>query len=450
MKHIAIGKWGLAMGAVLLVLQLLAGCGGQAAEQAGGASGNDGKAAGKEAGQQAGKPVEPNFGTDPVTISVLTADTDMDIQAMLIDPVSKKYPFITLNILKRGKGNSIPELIAAGELPDLIANWTGGLTSQIQYGIFFDISPLIKSHNVDLSRFQPNALDSMRKATDNQLFGLPFNMQFFAMFYNKDIFDKFGAPYPKDGMTWESAIELARKVTREDGGVQYRGLDPDGIERMGLSLSLESIDGKNDQPTVNNDQWKRVFELGKQLYSIPGNGLTKAPFDDFVKDRRLAMLASYNRFSQMEEPSSSGMNWDVVQYPSFNEKPNTFGLSNPWFMMITSTSKHKDQAMQVIEVLTSDEVQLINSRKAVKLPPLNNPEMQKQFGADLPFMKGKNIAGVFKSHAAPAPVGYSEFHSKADSLMKKNFNDYEAGTIDVNTALRQSDEAIAQMVKDSK
>ena len=39
--------------------------------------------------------------------------------------------------------------------------------------------------------------------------------------------------------------------------------------------------------------------------------------------------------------------------------------------------------MQVLEVLTSDEVQLVNARTEAKLPPLVNPEMQKQFGADV-------------------------------------------------------------------
>jgi multiple sugar transport system substrate-binding protein len=426
-------------------LLMLTGCGnGGSTEQV---NGTDIAGAKTESGS---KPPAQNFSTDPVTLDILASTTELNFDTMLIQPVKKKYPFITLNIIQKGKGNSVQELITSGQLPDLITDWTGGLTGKKQFGIFFDITPLLKSHNVDLNRFQPNVVEAMRTSADNnEIYGLPFNSQLFLMFYNKDIFDKFGVPYPKDGLTWDETIEIAKKVTRLDGGTQYRGLDPDTIQRVALSLSQNVVNGKTDKPEVNNEQWKRVFELGKRMFAIPGNQLTKNAFDDFAKDRRLAMLASYNRFAQFKEPSETGLNWDIAQYPSFSDKPNTYGLSNPWMMLITSTSKHKDQAMQVLEVLTSDEVQLVNARTEAKLPPLVNPEMQKQFGADVPYLKGKHIASIFKSQPAPAPA-YSDYYSKAVSLVVKSFNEYNAGKKDVNTALREAEENINQMIRDSK
>jgi stress response protein SCP2 len=43
----------------------------------------------------------------------------------------------------------------------------------------------------------------------------------------------------------------------------------------------------------------------------------------------------------------NGLNWDVVQYPSYKEKPNTYGYVDAHLMMLTKQSKYKDQAMQV-------------------------------------------------------------------------------------------------------
>ncbi|KRG11740.1 hypothetical protein ACA29_15285 [Lederbergia galactosidilytica] len=54
---------------------------------------------------------------------------------------------------------------------------------------------------------------------------LPFQSPRNVMYYNKDIFDMVGEPYPEVGLTWPEAVELARKLTIERDGVQYRGLD---------------------------------------------------------------------------------------------------------------------------------------------------------------------------------------------------------------------------------
>lgn len=44
-----------------------------------------------------------------------------------------------------------------------------------------------------------------------------------AVFYNKDLFDKFGIDYPTDNMTWDEMYELSKNMTRSDGDIQYYG-----------------------------------------------------------------------------------------------------------------------------------------------------------------------------------------------------------------------------------
>jgi multiple sugar transport system substrate-binding protein len=43
------------------------------------------------------------------------------------------------------------------------------------------------------------------------------------VFYNKDLFDKAGVPYPKKGWTWEEFQAMIPKLTFEDAGVKYYG-----------------------------------------------------------------------------------------------------------------------------------------------------------------------------------------------------------------------------------
>jgi multiple sugar transport system substrate-binding protein len=67
-------------------------------------------------------------------------------------------------------------------------------------------------------------------------------------------------------------------------------------------------------------------------------------------------------------------------------------------------------------------------------------------GKDIPFIKGKNIAGVLKGKYAKAPA-VSPYRFDARAINNKLYDQYLAGKIDVNTALRQADDEINQMIK---
>ncbi|MDF2715158.1 MAG: extracellular solute-binding protein family 1 [Paenibacillus sp.] len=86
-----------------------------------------------------------------------------------------------------------------------------------------DITELVRKHKLDLNRFEPASLQIMRQMNGGKLNALPINLLYLVLVYNKDIFDKFGEPYPRDGMTWEEAVQIAKKLTRNDAGVQYMG-----------------------------------------------------------------------------------------------------------------------------------------------------------------------------------------------------------------------------------
>lgn len=103
------------------------------------------------------------------------------------------------------------------------------IASIIKYeelGLTEDLNPYVKQFNMDLNRIDPIVLDTVRKTSgDGKLLGIPISGNVVMMYYNKDIFDRFAVPYPKDGMTWDEVYDLARQLTRSDGAVKYRGFD---------------------------------------------------------------------------------------------------------------------------------------------------------------------------------------------------------------------------------
>lgn len=381
---------------------------------------------------------------DPVTLKLFAHNpmSESDFNKLIAEPVKKKYPYITVE--KIGKDSTQFEAsIAAKDEMDLILMWNGLINGNKQLGIFEDMTPYAKKAGFDFNRFDPKAMDTMRELSDKgEVYGVPYQLQFYALYYNKDLFDKFGVAYPKDGMTWDDMIDLVSRLSRVEGGVQYSGFDTDSLSRLTYPLSLVPVNGKTNKVQVNSEAYKKVFEMGKRLYSIADNP-GKISTSRFTKDKTLAMVGTVNMFDQLEKVPD--LNWDLVQYPSYKELPNTYGMYDLNVVMMSSTSKHKDDAMKAIEVFLSDEVQTISSSMG-KLSALTNPEVRKAFGSGIPGLKGKNLQGIFKSSPAAAPP-FSIYHGKGNEILKRTFLDYIGDKKDVNTALRDAEEEINQYIK---
>lgn len=410
-------------------------------------------AAGKES-SEGEKTGPPQVSTEPVTlkfaISMGWLGPD-EFQKYIEEPVKKRYPYISFEIYDMSKPEfGLDKLLASNNIPDLVMTASPIIYRYTGMGMEDNIEPLIKKFNFDLSRLNPIAVDSVKTASGQEhLIGLPWTMHFSALYYNKDIFDRFGVAYPKDGMTWEEARELARKVTRNEGGVQYRGLEPDKSTRVASVLSYGFVDPKTEKAIVNTDGWKKVFELLKSIYDIPGNNgyrLAGDGYNQFVKDRTLAMFASVNYLPNLKE--AQDLNWDLAQYPSFSERPNTGMQVDEWILHVTAQSKYKDQAFQVISTILSDEVQTEVARNG-RFPVLTGKSIEQEFGKNLPYLQGKHLQAAFLSQPAKAlPV--SKYDAFAEPYMSGAIGPVVKGEKDINTVLRESEEAINKNIEENR
>ncbi|MEF3306117.1 ABC transporter substrate-binding protein [Paenibacillus sp. GYB003] len=403
---------------------------------------------GSGCGKSAGGPADgtAKASEEPVSLVLLNdSGTEQEFIDQLAAAVKQRHPSIDLKLYRNEKGSTLDELILAGETPDLIVSYNGKLASYRDKDLLYDMTPLIGSRRVDLNRFEAGYIEDVKIAsTNNELFGLPVSLAYHALYYNKNLFDKFGVPYPKDGMTWEQVLETARKMTRNDGGTQYRGFDIGNMVWASQPLGIAAIDYKTDKATMRTDEWKRVFELMKAFYTIPGNMTTGKAKDDFLKEKTVAMYADLAIAGELEVAAKNGLDWDVAQYPSYPEKPNVYGNASVSVIMITKASKHKERAMQVVETAVSDEVQL-ESSKSGRVSPLLKADVKQAFGQSKDVFKGKSVQSIFKSKPVKYPIA-SQYRGKAESIVRTKFAEYASGAIDVNTALAQADEEINKAV----
>lgn len=435
----------------LIFAGLLAACGGGSDEpQTGGT--NNGTNEGATSSEESTQVEEENF--DPVTIKFGIRESYFnaeEFERYIAEPTKEMYPHITVEPVWINQPDfSLDNLIVTNQLPDLVAGNTVSLAATKAYGFQMDITELIEKHNFDLDRMKPFVIDAMKKVNGTDyLVGFPYTMHFNALYYNKDIFDRFGVNYPVDGMTWDEVIEVAKQVTRLDEGVQYRGLEPDSVYRAGSQLSLPVIDNETDESLINTDEWAKVYSMVKSIYDIPGNETVEvysAGARAFTGGT-LAMLAQLNIFGFIEEVKDEFTNWDMVSYPVWPEKPTAGTQIDAHLAMITSTSEHKDDAFRVLEAVVSDEAQMRMAEYA-RLGVLKGEQFEENFGSAYDFLEGKNVAAVFKTEPSvpeEAPSIYfnlSEITNSMKTIMNEN--------LDVNTALRQLEEQMNQRIAEAK
>lgn len=379
----------------------------------------------------------------PITLTLYNAQPGAaDFEKMgMIDAIKKKYPHITLQVIKKEKGMDYGDWVSAKTPVDIIYDSTAFTVSSIKkHGLHVDLAEPIKLQNFKLDVFEPNVLaHAMSTNSEGKLYGLPFTMNRYALYYNKNLFDRFGAAYPKDGMTWDQVYELAKKLTRVDAGVNYYGFTAVANNMMlNNQLSLSPLDAKEDKAAVNTDEWKLLLTNLKRFAEIPDNKFV--PNTDSVKGT-VAMVLDSGSISQAD----AGLDWDLVSVPELPQKPKTGFKPASLSLFLSSTSAQKDEAFKVMAYLVSAEFQTKLTRQAVGTP-LANPEVRKAFGQDLPQWKGKNVNALYYFPDAPATPPRAEQLTN----VSVNFSWLFDSKSDPNTILRNFEEEINKAIQTEK
>jgi multiple sugar transport system substrate-binding protein len=424
-------KWFSVTAATMMFAALFAGCG----------SSDQGAGSGGEANTKPAEPIQLTVG--------VPAWANGEFDKVFSPAVSQKFPNITLEKVDIGGNvNYDGNILAKGLKPDIIVTGLDSsyLVTLKDTGMAVDMAPMAKAANLDLNRLDKSRLNLAYTLDGNpDLTVIPYSLDTSALYYNKDIFDRFGVAYPKDGVTWNQAIELAKKLTRTVDGVQYRGLEPDSIDRPASQLGLLTVDSKTNKAVVGSEGWKQIFALIKQIYEIPGNS-TLTWFgparDEFAKTKDLAMLAGLgpDGFDKAVD-----LNWDLVTYPVVEKAPSTTLALGGRAFAVTTFSSHKQAAFDVVKWWVSDEVQKTLSSTGVA-PALNTPEARQAFGTDLAGFKGKNTQALFKLQ--PAERGaQSKYEADGNKLIRSTFQDMVKKQTDENTALRSAEEQINKVIE---
>lgn len=437
--------------ALMLMATVFTACGG--GTKSGSSNDNQPKTEPPAQQNEAPKQEEKPKNTGPREITMYTAGGSIDETAfndMYGDAIRKKFPDVKLNFIRNTTGSKIGDIIASNATVDIIFDSIGYQNTLREYDIQVDLTPYIKLNNLDLNKFEPTAIEFQQKIGKGKLYALPVWTASAGLFYNKDLFDNFGVPYPKDNMTWDEIYDLAVRLTRKEGGVQYVGYVTSVSHQANTNqLELKYINPETGKAQIDNDNWTNYMKSITRFFQIPGmewtaQNATIAAMRNMFDVERIA--AMYTNYSGGTPPAD--MNWDVVNVPHYPEAPGVGPQSYPAYLSISTLSKNPDLAFEVIQFLVSEEYQLENTRKG-RATVLNNPSIIKEYGQGLDKFKGKNVASMFPTKRAP--IGD---YTPEDSLVATQFNaaftDIVVNKTDVNTALRKANEEANKKIEERK
>ncbi|GAA3412245.1 ABC transporter substrate-binding protein [Paenibacillus hodogayensis] len=414
----------------------------------------------EEAGGTAQTPKAPEVKKDPFTLSVFGFGSaqDNEFDQRYREVLERKYPHITFKYIPQSSGNSLAEMVARGETPDLIRTDIPNLKNNyLDLQLGSDLNALVKKNNYDLTRFNDQFIKELVEAgRTGALYGLPYPPYFpMVLTYNKGLFDKFGVAYPKDGMSWDDVYEIAKKMSRTDGANVFRGFSANIMAMLRDNpYGYPILDPSADQ-LFDLEKWKPLFLNFKRFYEIPGNKIEAtrpAEINDAFKKGNVAMQV--NQYSQYL-PIPQEIDWDIVSYPSLEGAPKRMVWRGPFYWSISSTSKHKDDAFQVIMTMVSDEVQLADAKKGM-LPTVASKSVQGAFAQERPDLQKKNMKALFyfqewSPYSPKRKAGLADVPTvvQQDS-MAQTFHDFASGKVDLNTGLRQLDEKLKQELAKDK
>jgi multiple sugar transport system substrate-binding protein len=193
------------------------------------------------------------------TITLWIFEGEGEFLPTMVKAFEKEHPDITVKLTNIPEDNYVTKIdtaLAAGRPPDIGYMYE---PRWIKAGRILPLDDVIASHQIDVSSYNQNAFSFCK--LDGKTYCLGSYAGAIMLFYNKDLFDKAGLPYPSatEPMTVDEYAALAEKLTQpSDDRSKYVWGGYADVTTWWLDWrDLFSEDGRqvegylNDAPTVH-------------------------------------------------------------------------------------------------------------------------------------------------------------------------------------------------------
>lgn len=299
--------------------------------------------------------------------------------------------------------------LAGGTAADLIwlsQEWIAGFASQ---GALLDITDYLKKDDpkvhpaADLNDYFPDIIKTAMY--QGRYYGLPWIAQPVVLYYNKDLFDKAGIPYPTLDWTWEDFQEAAAALTEDlngDGKNDQWGFTMTGwpppqmfVWQAGgevIAPDLKSCPIDTPEAIKGFDFYANM--IYDDIHTPPEAVIQEQGFAEMFKAGKVAMFMGGAADDLDRVP---GLNVGVVAVPKGPAGRPTFAWTAS--TVIAAQTKYPDIAYEALVMLTEGihHWKIVAPRKSLATPQgITEAEPRKAASAEaiaqaVPYMRAFNI-----------------------------------------------------------
>lgn len=302
-----------------------------------------------------------------------TPDEAASVQAVA-DKFHEEYPNIKVEVMaipNEEYTTKLNTLATANQLPDCGIMNENGVLDFASKGLLADISSMYEGADA-------MPLESITFKSEGKPVAYSAANEILFMYYNKDMFDAAGLPYPSasEAMTWDEFIETAKLLTLDANGKNAAdpAFDPENIVQYGCVVDnwtwqLEvwalsnggrwfSEDGKectiNDPAVIESIQ--KVADLTLVEHVMPYNaGLEDNGIQRSIATGNVAMATggAWNVGTCLNGARDDiGLNYGVARLPKM-EREVTICTGGP--QVVFSQTEHPEEAMEFIKWYMKEE-----------------------------------------------------------------------------------------------
>ncbi len=301
----------------------------------------------------------------------------------LVDAFMEKYPDIEVEVTHiPSQGDYRTRLAtdyAAGTPPDVSLMNYRHIAGFVARGLLTPLTEYLnESELIQQADFYPVALEAFNWRGD--LMCLPQNISSLVVYYNQDLFDAAGLPYPVDDWTWDDFLATAVALTKDtDGNGQ---IDQYGLGIAPILFRVAPFVWQNGGVIVDDEVNPTALLLDVYPASEALAWFTALQTEHHVVPDRIAEEAqdSESRFvagttamfldSRRGTPSYreiESFTWDVAPLPRGKQEA---GVLHSDGYCLSSAAENKDAAWQFIEFANSPEGQTIVAQSGRTVPSL--------------------------------------------------------------------------------
>ncbi len=253
--------------------------------------------------------------------------------------------------------------VAGGSASDIVMFYLGDFSAELfRKDICMNLEPLIKGDKeFNLDKYFPGIIDACRYK--GNIFGLPLStFPEASIFYNKALFRKAGVPFPADEWGWNDFLEKAQKLTLRDekGEIIQYGFGAAVWRNFMYSNGGDEVDNFKapEKSTLDSQATKDALQFYVDLvhkYKVapPYYEQYQGAIDP-VKMFMEGRLAMFNTILPLGK-SFKNIEWDIVRFPKGPRMKEYDGVvCGTIGYAILKTTRHPDEAWQVLKFLTGD------------------------------------------------------------------------------------------------